>query len=329
VAALATGAAVGVLVLLPAAVLLFPALGMGMAGAAAFVVTLLGLAALPVVDLLFPEAGGQRGLVALRARRAGALPAGLALIATVVAAGVGLRVDRFDAAHPVPTHLMYALDADTGTARWFSREAEPVPWTAPYVPDEADGEQVHGLFPLLAPSADVELREGPARAASLPPPDVTVLSDTAAGDVRRMRLRVRPARQVRQLGLYVEARSAAVDEATVAGRRIEVDPPGTGSEPASPAAPAPSAPPDTGLWSFALVFHAPPADGIEVELALRPPRQDGDGTVRLRVLDGSDGLGGVPGFRARPPGVGIAGGHTSELVVVARTVAIPPPGAIT
>ena len=26
----------------------------------------------------------------------------------------GLAVDRFDAAHPVPTQLMYALDADTG-----------------------------------------------------------------------------------------------------------------------------------------------------------------------------------------------------------------------
>jgi hypothetical protein len=262
-----------------------------------------------VGDLLFPAAGGQRGLVALRARRAGALPAGLALIATVVAAGVGLRVDQFDAAHPVPTQLMYALDADTGAARWFSEETEPVPWTAPYVPDEADGEEVRRLFPLIAPSADVELREGPARAADLPPPDVTLLSDTAAGDVRRTRLRVRPARAVRQLGLYVEARSATVDEATVAGRRVEVDPP------------------DTGPWSFALIFHAPPADGIEVELALRPPRQDGDGTVRLRVLDGSDGLGGVPGFQARPPGVGIAGGHTSELLLVARTVALPPPGA--
>jgi hypothetical protein len=115
---------------------------------------------------------------------------------------------------------------------------------------------------------------------------------------------------VRQVGLYVEARSATVDEATVAGRRVEVDPP------------------ETGPWSFALIFHAPPADGIEVELTLRPPRQDGDGTVRLRVLDGSDGLGGLPGFRARPPGVGIAGGHSSELVLVARTVNVPPPGAV-
>ena len=74
---------------------------------------LLGLAALPVLDLLHPAAGGQRGQVAVRARRLGALPAVAAALAATVFAGVGLAVDRFDADHPVPTHLMYALDADT------------------------------------------------------------------------------------------------------------------------------------------------------------------------------------------------------------------------
>ena len=56
-------------ILLPTVVLLFPALGMAMGGVAALFAVLLGLAALPVVDLLHPQAGGQRGLVALRARR--------------------------------------------------------------------------------------------------------------------------------------------------------------------------------------------------------------------------------------------------------------------
>ena len=41
--------------------------------------------------------------------------------------------------------------------------------------------------------------------------------------------------------------------------------------------------------------------------------------MTLRVLDGSDGLDGLPGFTARPPGVGIAGSHTSEMAVVGRT----------
>jgi hypothetical protein len=296
VAAVTAGAAVGALVLLPAAVLLFPALGMSMGGAAAFVAVLLGFAALPVIDLLHPPAAGLRGMAVLRARRAAAVPTTLAVLAALVLVGIGLRVDRFDAGHPVPTHLMYALDADTGTARWFSHETEPQEWTAQYVDGEAD--DTGTLFPLLPAG----LLTGPAQAAALPAPDVTVLSDTAFGDVRTLRLTLRPRRTVRLAGLYVDAATAGVDRVTVAGRNVPVEPAG-------------------GQWSFSLVFHAPPPDGVEITLELRPPPRGGnEGRVRLRVLDGSDGLTGLPGFRARPPGVGIAGSHTSELALVARTV---------
>ncbi|MEE3918660.1 hypothetical protein V2I01_09655 [Micromonospora sp. BRA006-A] len=68
--AVTLAAAVAVVILLPPVVLLFPALGMGMGAVAALVAVLLGLAVLPVVDLLHPRAGGQRGLLALRARAA-------------------------------------------------------------------------------------------------------------------------------------------------------------------------------------------------------------------------------------------------------------------
>ena len=69
------------------------------------------------------RAAGARPAASRRRRRSGgwsrcapggsaSLPALAAGLATVVLAGVGLAVDRFDADHPVPTHLMYALDAD-------------------------------------------------------------------------------------------------------------------------------------------------------------------------------------------------------------------------
>jgi hypothetical protein len=288
VVVLTIGAAVAVLVLLPAAVLLFPALGMAMGGAAAFLVVLLGFAALPLVELL------------LRRRRwAGAVPAGVAALVALACTGVGLAVDRFDADHPAPTHLMYGLDADTGGARWFSYEREPQPWTAGYV--DAPDPQADDLFPVLRPAADGTL-SGPAQAAPLPAPALDVLSDTAAGDVRTLRVRLRPQRTVRLAGLYVDAATARVDEATVGGRRVPVE------EPAD------------GPYAFRLLFHAPPADGIEVALSLRPPPEGGNaGRVRLRVLDGSDGLTDLPGFRPRPPDVGIDGSHSSELVLVTRT----------
>ncbi|WP_433387933.1 M28 family peptidase [Micromonospora sp. KLBMP9576] len=282
-------AAVAVVVLLPTVVLLFPALGMKMGGVAALVAVLLGLAALPVLDLLHPQAGGQRGVLALRARRLGTLPAAAAALVAVVFAGVGLAVDRFDAAHPTPSHLMYALDAGTGQARWLSREEDPQPWTDGYV----DGTAEVADFPGLG---DPELRGGPAQAADLPAPKLEVLADTTAGTERTLRLRLLPQRQVRLTTLHVDTRTATVLRAEVAGRAVPVE---GGS----------------GRWGFGVVFHAPPPEGVEVTLTVTPKA----GQVALRAMDASDGLADLPGFRPRPPDVGIVGSHSSEMLAVART----------
>ncbi|WP_318783708.1 M28 family peptidase [Plantactinospora soyae] len=289
VVAVTAAAAVGVLLLLPTVVLLFPALGMAMGGVAALFTVLLGLAALPVVDLLHPAAGGQRGMAALRARRAGAVPALAATLGTVLFAGVGLAVDRFDAAHPVPTQLMYALDTDTGTARWLSDETDPQPWTDQYVDGPA---RIGDQFPALG---DEERRAGPAQPAPLPPPRLDPLADNTEAGVRTLRVRLVPQRQVRLASLHVDPATATVVEARVAGRPIRVG----------------------GPTPFGVVFHAPPPEGIEIELRLRATTPGAP--VRLRAMDASDGLAALPGFRPRPPGVGIVGSHDSELVAVAHT----------
>ncbi|MGQ5259512.1 M28 family peptidase [Micromonospora sp. ZYX-F-536] len=290
VVAVTAAGAVGVVILLPTVVLLFPALGMAMGGVAALVAVLLGLAALPVVDLLHPQAGGQRGMRALRARRLAVLPAGAAALAAVVLAGVGLAVDRFDAAHPAPTHLMYAMDAGTGQARWLSHETDPQPWTDGYVDGVTD---VGDDFPGLG---DGELRAGPAQPASLPAPKLEVLADSAAGGERTLRLRLTPQRVARLATLHVDTSTATVLRAEVAGRSVPVEP-------------------RAGRWGFGLVFHAPPAEGLEVTLTLRPI----GGRVALRAMDASDGLDALPGFRPRPPAVGVVGSHSSEMLAVART----------
>lgn len=289
VVASALAAAVAVVILLPTVVLLFPALGMAMGGVAALVAVLLGLAALPVVDLLHPQAGGQRGMVAVRARRLGALPAVAATLAAVVLAGTGLAVDRFDATHPAPSHLMYALDAGTGQARWLSHEENPQPWTDGYV----DGVTEVADFPGLG---DAELRAGPAQAANLPAPKLEVLADTTAGTERTLRLRLVPQRQVRLTTLHVDTETATVLRAEVAGRPVPVEG-------------------GAGRWGFGVVFHAPPPEGVEVTLTVAPKA----GQVALRAMDASDGLDALPGFRPRPPDVGIVGSHSSEMLAVART----------
>ena len=290
VLAVTAATAVTLLLLVPTIVLLFPALGMKQGGVAALFAVLLGLAALPVLDLLFPAPGGARGLVALRDRRLGAVPALVAGLATVAFLTTGLAVDRFDADHPVPTHLLYALDTDDGSARWLSRETDPQPWTARHVDGSAWPQD---RFPGLG---GLTLQGGPAQAADLPAPKLTTLADTTAGDVRTLRLRLEPQRTVRLTTLHVSTGNAAVLRATVAGRPVE----GT-TEPVEG-------------WGFGVVFHAPPAEGVEIELVLRA-----DGPVTLRAMDASDGLTGLPGFQPRPAGVGVVGSHSSEMVAVART----------
>lgn len=271
--ALVVGGAVGVLVLAPTVVLFFPALGLATGGAPALFAVLLGLALLPVLELLLPRE--RRGLPV-------PLTAVVAAVALVV---TGLVVDRFDAARPIPTQLMYALDADTGQAWWVSTEVSPQDWTRAYL----DGSQADlaEAFPVLPEGAAT----GPAQAADLPAPEVTAVRD---GD--EVTVRIAPRRDARLVVLRL-AGVTSVDAAAVEGRDVPAE--------------------SLGADHLTVTVHAPPADGVDVVL-----RVTGAGPVTVRAVDGSDGIGDLPGFVARPDDVGVAGSHTSDLLVVGTTVTV-------
>ncbi len=304
--AVGIGGAVAVVILAPTVLLFFPALGLQTGGAAAFFAVMLGLALLPVFEYLYPprasvsvvaSASGFSSTVDAsgvpgpgRARQWAALPACATGVLAVALVGVGLGVDRFDAAHPAPTQLMYALDTDTGQARWVSAESTPSEWTSQYV---TGTENLFESFPVLG---EDDLATGPAQAATLPGPALRVVSDVMTGDQRALVLSVQPQRTVRLLYLRVES-DATVVEANADGRQVPID--------------AGSTDP------FSLLFHAPPTEGLTVRLTLQ-----GSGPVAVRVMDGSDGLTNLPGFHARPPGIGVEGSHDSELVLVAKTYQI-------
>ncbi|MEV6706279.1 peptidase, partial [Micromonospora wenchangensis] len=163
-----------------------------------------------------------------------------------------------------------------------------------------DGPAAVDGFPGLG---DPDLRGGPAPAANLPAPTVQVLADTTAGGLRTLRLRLLPQRTVRLATLHVDATTAEVTRAEVAGREVPVE-----RQPSVEEAKA-------DRWGFGIVFHAPPADGVEITLTVVPRA----GQVAVRAMDASDGLAGLPGFRERPAGVGVVGSHTSEMLAVART----------
>jgi len=285
-------AAVAVIILAPTVLLFFPALGLATGGAAALFAVMLGLALLPVLDWLFADldrAGtADVGEAGPPRRWLSATPAVVAAMLAVACVGTGLVVDRFDGAHPVPAQLMYALDVDTGQARWVTTESAPGAWTSRYVNSP---EQLDEAFPILSDG----LTTGPAQAAQMPAPALTVVSDSATGGQRTLTLAVRPQRAVRMV--YVRVDGPYV-RATVAGREIPAE-----------------RMPDAG--AFEVLFHAPPPGGLQITLVLART-----GPARIRVIDGSDGLDGLPGFEPRPRGVGVTGSHSSDLVLVAKTYTI-------
>ncbi|TFV87565.1 M20/M25/M40 family metallo-hydrolase [Blastococcus sp. CT_GayMR16] len=284
-AALVAGA-VAVVVLAPTVALFFPALGLRTGVAPSFVATMMVVALLPAVEMLFADPDGERGSWA-----AVAVP-GTAVVLAVACAAVGLSVDRFDAEHPVPSQLVYALDSDTGQAWWASTEDDPGAYTAFYV----DGRETLPVdFPYLAGE---DVATGPAQAADLPAPGVTPVSDVVVGGKRQITVRVAPQRPgVRLLVLDLSVEGGTVTGAQAAGRDV----------------------PDVALGEDRLwiTFHAPPPSGLQATFTV-----DGDGPVQLRVIDGSDGLSGLPGFEPRPDGVDAAGTHSSDLVLVGATTAL-------
>ncbi len=72
-------------------------------------------------------------------------------------------------------------------------------------------------------------------------------------------------------------------------------------------------PPAVFADHVSLLFHAPPSGGLTFTVMLNAAER-----VRVRVMDGSDGLDGLPGFTPRPEGMGIMGSPTSGPVLVAK-----------
>ncbi|MTD15378.1 M28 family peptidase [Nakamurella sp. YIM 132087] len=283
------GGAVAVLVLAPTVALFFPALGLATGAAAALFATLLALVLLPVLDGILAEDWGPA------VRRRSLLPVGVVAVVAVAATTTGLLTDRFDARHPAPVELMYAMEAGPGTPQaWWVRPGEdPTGWSDAMV---TTGQDLGDRFPLLPDDTTV----GPATPAALTPPEVQVVAESAGpGGTRQLQLRVTSVRGGRLV--YVELPSSTVVSASVqAGRGTARDIPVA----------------DVGE-PFGLLFHAPPADGILLSLTLQDP-----GPAQVRVMDGSDGLSALPGFVPRPVGVGVLGSHTSETALVATTVTV-------
>jgi hypothetical protein len=257
-----------------------------------FVATMLAVALLPALELLFPDPDPDTGRRPGRGRLAAAAVPAVAVVTAGACVAAGLAVDRFDAEHPVPSQLVYALDADSGRAWWASTEDAPGSYTARYVTGR---EPLPLDYPYLT---GTEVATGPAEVADLPAPAVEIVSDAVLGGHRELTVRVTPQRPgVRLLVLDLTVEGGTVTRARVDGRAVPEQ--ALGRE---------------RLW---LTVHAPDDGGVRATFSL-----DGDGPVDLRVIDGSDGLDGLPGFEPRPADMDAAGTHSSDLVVVSATTSL-------
>jgi len=110
----------------------------------------------------------------------------LPVAATVLALGVllagGLRAG-FDAQHPRPDTVLYALNLDTGQAIWESPDDEPDAWSAQFLGANPEKSSVAEYLGYPDPRL-----HSPAPTASLPGPKVRLLDISTANGVRSRRL---------------------------------------------------------------------------------------------------------------------------------------------
>jgi hypothetical protein len=226
--------------------------------------------ALPLIEAAWPLPAAT---MPRRKLRIAAVPV-LLVVLTAAFAAAGLVVNREGATDARQETVVYSVDADTKQAEWASGAMPASDWSRSLLSEPAV--PLEDAFPW---SAGAELWHGPAPVADLSPPTVTVLRDVARGGARELTLRLASGRGASTVGLWVDAGSATVRSATVAGRDVPTDR-------------------AQGKWAFGFRFHGAPEEGVEVRLVLD---QQADG-VTVRVADSTHDLGVVPDFTPPPQG---------------------------
>jgi hypothetical protein len=244
----------------PVLALTFDALTLNAAGVVAFMLAL-------ICGLLVPHLG------VLARPRPWVLPtaaasAGLVLIVSgLVAAAAGPP-------RPTMDNIFYALNADTGEARWGSADDARDEWTAQFFPTGGERLTMPDFYPT---AAEAKFLTGAAQAVALPAPEVTLLEDKRDGEARTLRVRVASPRHAPLVSIYA-AFDGELLGASISGAELP-----TKFNPSEP-------------WG--LHYYAFPEEGAELTLRVKT-----SGPIDLRVNDLSRSLpAGLP-VRPRPANV--------------------------
>src|SRR5829696_511570 len=272
----AARAGVYLLALAVAAIMLGPGvwigfdIGLNAGPLSAVLLAMFATLALPLIEAAWPL---PDDMVPRRRTRIAAVPA-LVVVSTVALLATGVVANREGATDVRQEAVAYSVDADTKRAQWASSAVPAGEWSRSMLSEPAL--PLEDAFPWLPGSA---LWHGPAPTAELSAPAVTVLRDVTRDGARELTLRLSSRRDASTLGLWVDAGSATVRSATVAGRNLPTDR-------------------AKGKWAFGFRFHGARVDGVEVRLVLD---QLGEG-ARVRIADSTHDLSVVPGFIPPPRG---------------------------
>jgi hypothetical protein len=221
----------------------------------------------------------------------------ICIAAATVLVGIGVLTVRTSDVHPVPSRLIYAIDAGSSDA-WLASRASTAradAWTrAALAPFEQGPEWIAHFF--LRPSAIVAKR---VPSLPLPQPVINILSDSTTNDARQLSLRVQGSAGTTALAMRVT--DAPVIRAAIDGRAI-----------------------DTTRYrlhmrQWTLRYWAPSDSGALLSLIV-----PAGSTPKLEILAYSLGIPTLPGITILPRPANVVPVQSGDVTIVCRRVSIPP-----
>ena len=217
--------------------------------------------------------------------------------AAIILVGIGALTVRTSDAHPVPSRLIYAIDADSSAA-WLASRASAAradKWTRTALAPFAQGPDWIAHF-FEQPSAIVA-----RRVPSLPlaQPAINILSDSTTNDARQLSLRVQASTGTTSLGMRVT--DAPVISAAIDGRAIDTTRYRLHTQ-------------EWTLW-----YWAPSDSGALLSLMV-----PAGSTPKLEILACSLGIPTLPGVTIPPRPPHVVPVQSGDVTIVRRRVSIPP-----
>jgi hypothetical protein len=181
----------------------------------------------------------------------------------------------FDARHPKPNSILYALNTDTGEAIWESGDEAPDAWTSQFLGADVKKGSVADYLD------EREALYSEARMVALEAPNVSLVVDETRDGVRRLQMRVTASPKANLIVVEADAEAQVVG-AAVNGKRVPEEPLITNG----------------GLPTWTLNYWNPPSEGVDVTLEVK-----GTEPLTITARSGTPGLPAIPGkeYRDRPP----------------------------